>query len=58
MQEGIRWMDILRHRLTVSHNFIASDGTETFKTLGPDDNRRMFQIPPDAKLSGVAANPR
>ncbi|MBO9593766.1 MAG: RagB/SusD family nutrient uptake outer membrane protein [Niabella sp.] len=58
MQEGIRWMDILRHRLTVSHNFIAADGTETFKTLGPDDNRRMFQIPPDAKLSGVTANPR
>lgn len=58
MQEGIRWMDILRHRLTVSHNFIAADGTETFKTLGPDDNRRMFQIPPDAKLSGVEANPR
>ncbi|WP_300600744.1 RagB/SusD family nutrient uptake outer membrane protein [Niabella sp.] len=58
MQEGIRWLDILRHKLAVKHNYIATDGTETFQTLGPDDNRRVFQIPQDAKLSGVASNPR
>ncbi|WP_018628313.1 RagB/SusD family nutrient uptake outer membrane protein [Niabella aurantiaca] len=58
MQEGIRWMDILRHKLPVTHNHIATDGTETFETLGADDNRRMFQIPQDAKLSGVMPNPR
>ncbi|NGM60547.1 RagB/SusD family nutrient uptake outer membrane protein [Sphingobacterium sp. SGG-5] len=58
MQEGMRWFDILRHKITVEHNHIASDGTETFSYLEPDDNRRMFQIPQDAKISGIELNPR
>ncbi len=58
MCEGMRWMDILRHHLPVVHNKIANDGTETFETLTPTDNRRMFQIPQEAKLAGVALNPR
>lgn len=58
MQEGIRWMDILRHKLTVRHNFIATDGTETFQTLAPGDPRRVFQIPQDAINAGIPANPR
>ncbi len=58
MQEGIRWFDILRHRITVEHNHIASDGTETFSYLHPDDNRRMFQLPEDASISGIELNPR
>lgn len=56
--EGIRWMDILRHRITVRHNYISADGTETFKELTPEDNRRMFQIPKEAEIAGVALNPR
>ncbi|GAA4516149.1 RagB/SusD family nutrient uptake outer membrane protein [Sphingobacterium thermophilum] len=56
--EGIRWMDILRHRITVKHNFIAADGTETFEELTPEDNRRMFQIPQEAALAGIELNPR
>lgn len=58
LQEGIRWMDILRHRITVKHNVFDPTGNETFIELGPDDNRRVFQLPEEAALSGVALNPR
>ncbi|MBL1410711.1 RagB/SusD family nutrient uptake outer membrane protein [Sphingobacterium faecale] len=58
MQEGIRWMDILRHKLTVKHNHIASDGTETFQELPAGDKRRVFQIPQDAINNGIIRNPR
>lgn len=58
MQEGIRWMDILRHKLTVRHNFVATDGTETFRSLEPTDKRRTFQIPLDAINAGITPNPR
>ena len=58
LQEGIRWFDILRHRLTVKHNFYDSFGVETFKELGPDDPRRVFQIPQETTLSGLTLNPR
>lgn len=58
MQEGIRWMDILRHKLTVEHNHIATDGTETFTSLTHDDKRRVFQIPKDAIDAGITPNPR
>jgi len=56
--EGMRWLDILRHRIPVVHNFIDFDGTETFEILGPDDNRRMFQLPNEVKLSNIELNPR
>ncbi len=58
MQEGIRWMDILRYRLPVKHNFLATDGTETFKILEANDPRRTFQIPQDAIAAGITPNPR
>lgn len=58
MQEGIRWMDILRHGLTVKHNFIEASGNETFQTLDKNDPRRVFQIPQDAINTGIPANPR
>lgn len=58
MQEGIRWMDILRFKLPVKHNFVAADGTETFQILEPTDKRRVFQIPQDAIDAGITPNPR
>ena len=58
MQEGIRWMDILRHKIPVVHNHIDTDGTETFTTLEADDNRRVFQIPKDAMDAGITPNSR
>lgn len=58
MQEGIRWMDIIRFKLPIKHNFIAFDGTETFQTLMHGDPRRVFQIPKDAINAGITPNPR
>ncbi|MCS4225153.1 RagB/SusD family nutrient uptake outer membrane protein [Sphingobacterium sp. BIGb0165] len=58
LTEGIRWLDILRHRIPVVHNFLDKDGTETFETLSTEDNRRMFQIPDEASIAGVGKNPR
>lgn len=59
MGEGMRWLDILRHRIPVVHtHIIDANGTEAFETLEPDDNRRMFQIPQDATIAGIELNPR
>lgn len=58
LQEGMRWMDILRHHLPVKHNLYDDKGIETIVTLEPTDNRRVFQIPQQVELSGVPLNPR
>jgi tetratricopeptide (TPR) repeat protein len=58
VHEGLRWFDILRHRLTVEHNVRAVNGTDTFIKLEPDDPRRLFQLPSQVALSGVEVNPR
>lgn len=58
LQEGLRWMDIVRTGISVRHNVIDSKGVETFIELKPDDPRRLFQLPPEAKLAGVEMNPR
>ncbi|MGV3503776.1 MAG: RagB/SusD family nutrient uptake outer membrane protein [Adhaeribacter sp.] len=54
VQEGMRWFDILRHRLTVYHPSV--NGQEV--VLQPDDPRRVLQIPQDAVLAGIPKNPR
>ncbi|NII27895.1 RagB/SusD family nutrient uptake outer membrane protein [Pseudoflavitalea sp. X16] len=54
VQEGMRWFDLLRHKLPVKHSVWKG---ESF-TLEPDDKRRVFQIPESAKLSGLDLNPR
>lgn len=59
MGEGIRWFDILRHKITVRHNFIDENSDITYEELLPDDPRRAFQIPDDAiNLGGLEPNPR
>lgn len=58
LQEGIRWFDILRRKITVKHNNYDAVGLETFAELGPNDPRRVFQLPLEVKLSGVELNPR
>ncbi|MBC9934748.1 RagB/SusD family nutrient uptake outer membrane protein [Chitinophaga qingshengii] len=55
MFEGLRWFDILRHKLPVVHT--SFDG-KVKMTLGPNDPRRMVQIPQEAQLSGLELNPR
>lgn len=57
-QEGFRWFDVLRLNLPVTHNIKAIDGSSTFVTLAPNDPRRLFQLPSEVTLSGVAQNPR
>ena len=58
IQEGLRWLDILRHRLPVTHNLIDVNKKETFMTLEPDDPRRLFQLPEEVTKSGIQQNPR
>jgi hypothetical protein len=53
--EGLRWFDILRYDLPVIHK--TADLLTTI-TLGPNDPRRVFQIPEQAVLAGIERNPR
>jgi len=52
--EGLRWFDIRRFHLTVTHKL--EDGTED--TLTRDDPRKVLQIPSNAIQFGVKPNPR
>lgn len=55
LHEGLRWFDILRHKLPVTHTTI--DGLT--ETLQPGDPRRTLQIPREAvSLGGLEPNPR
>lgn len=55
LHEGHRWFDILRYKIPVTHR--TSDGQEF--TLGPDDLRRVIQIPQEAaSTGGLPLNPR
>ncbi|KAA8484350.1 SusD-like starch-binding protein associating with outer membrane [Arcticibacter tournemirensis] len=54
LHEGMRWFDILRHKLTVVHRTV--DGQEMI--LGPDDPRRVFQLPVEVQSAGLVLNPR
>ncbi|MFT3827450.1 MAG: RagB/SusD family nutrient uptake outer membrane protein [Chitinophagaceae bacterium] len=58
--EGLRWFDILRHKITVKHDLVDATGAVTNSIeVKADDNRRMFQIPETAqKLSNLSPNPR
>lgn len=52
--EGLRWFDIKRFHLAVEHSIF--NGTDD--TLGPNDNRRLVQIPNSAITQGIEPNPR
>lgn len=54
LHEGMRWFDILRLHIPVVHT--TAQG-ETFE-LGPDDNRRVLQLPALTKQAGLEPNPR
>lgn len=57
--EGLRWFDILRYGLTVSHKVLDGTGAVASTiTNTKDDPRRAFQIPVEAKLAGLELNPR
>ncbi len=55
VQEGMRWFDNLRYRMTVRHPFMNASGTQTdsIMTVDPDDYRRQLKLPDAVKLSGI-----
>jgi hypothetical protein len=52
--EGMRWFDILRYKIPVSH--LTPDGA--FVRLPADDPRRLWQLPEPAINQGLEPNPR
>jgi hypothetical protein len=57
-QEGLRWFDILRYKLPVQHRVYKVNGSFETITLTADDPRKLFQLPNQVTLSGIAQNPR
>ncbi|NIG55468.1 RagB/SusD family nutrient uptake outer membrane protein [Chitinophaga sp. Cy-1792] len=54
VQEGMRWFDILRYGITVTHT--TRDGHQL--VLAPGDDQRTFQLPQSVVNSGLELNPR
>ncbi|WP_313515744.1 RagB/SusD family nutrient uptake outer membrane protein [Sphingobacterium sp.] len=53
--EGLRWFDILRHNIPVTH--ISKDKKEKY-FLGINSPKRVFQLPDEVIMSGIEPNPR
>ncbi|MDR2585938.1 MAG: RagB/SusD family nutrient uptake outer membrane protein [Prevotellaceae bacterium] len=56
MQEGLRWFDIKRFNLEVTHKFPISNQPDI--VLGKNDLRKALQIPMEAQAFGIEKNPR
>lgn len=54
IQEGMRWFDLLRHGITVTHTRIGAPDL----VLKPGDDQRTFQLPQSVANSGLELNPR
>jgi hypothetical protein len=54
VQEGMRWFDLLRYRVPVTHQ--TTDGQ--ILMLGGEDPKRVFQLPASVSTSGMPLNPR
>lgn len=54
IQEGMRWFDLMRYHVPVTHTTMQGEKL----TLEAYDLRRVLQIPASAKTSGIALNPR
>ncbi|MEN3325115.1 RagB/SusD family nutrient uptake outer membrane protein [Mariniflexile soesokkakense] len=52
--DGLRWFDIKRHNIAVTH----TDNLGNSYTLSKTDNRRQIQIPEAAQSFGIEQNPR
>lgn len=54
IHEGMRWFDVLRYNIPVTHTFIESGGTATGSiTIDATDRRRQLKLPDAVKLSGI-----
>lgn len=59
MNEGMRYWDMIRHKMPIKHVVIDNEGGESYIELVPNDKRRVFQIPNSAvDLGGLEKNPR
>ncbi|WP_212005190.1 RagB/SusD family nutrient uptake outer membrane protein [Chitinophaga sp. HK235] len=56
--EGIRWFDINRRGIEISHRYLDYKWDTTYDVLKREDLRRVFQLPESAMLSGLTKNPR
>lgn len=54
MQEGMRWFDLLRYDIPVTHTTFEGQTL----TLASGAKMRVFQLPGTVKLSGMPLNPR
>ncbi|WP_207513283.1 RagB/SusD family nutrient uptake outer membrane protein [Longitalea luteola] len=54
VQEGMRWFDIIRYDITVTHT--TTDGRTL--SLPANSPQRVFQLPESVSLSGMPLNPR
>jgi hypothetical protein len=54
IHEGLRWLDILRLKIPVVHTTTQGERFE----LGPDDKRRILQLPVLTKQAGLEPNAR
>lgn len=54
IHEGLRWQDIKRYRIEISHN---REG-QANDILKADDQRRALQLPADVITAGLEKNPR
>lgn len=54
IHEGMRWFDILRCNIPVTHTFIENGGTTSGSiTIDATDKRRQLKLPDAVKLSGI-----
>lgn len=57
--QGMRWFDMQRYKMPVTHTWRTTDNTTTETvTLPAGDPRRVLQLPTTVGLSGVPLNPR
>ncbi|WP_291908649.1 RagB/SusD family nutrient uptake outer membrane protein [Chitinophaga sp. CB10] len=54
VNEGMRWLDILRLQMPVTHTTAKGEVFE----LAADDKRKLLQLPEEVTLSGIPLNPR
>lgn len=54
VHEGMRWMDMLRYDIPVTHVFVGPGNAPAGSiTIEPDDKLRQLKLPDGVKLSGI-----
>ncbi|MES1223767.1 MAG: hypothetical protein ABUT20_50190, partial [Bacteroidota bacterium] len=54
IHEGMRWFDMLRYGIPVTHDFIGSGDVVTGSiTINADDKLRLLKLPDEVKLAGI-----